>query len=293
VPAMTFIATFEAVVQAGGSPVVVDVRSDDAGLNVDAAAAVIGPQTRFVMPVHLYGQMMDGRAVADLASRRDLVVVEDACQSHGAWRDGIAAGAVGAAGAFSFYPSKNLGAAGDAGALVTDDEALAARIRALREHGETQRYYSRYVGYTARLDAIQALILTHKLPLLSEWNTARAQAAAYYAEALSGVGDLRLPRAVEGATHVWHLYAVRTAEPEQLATYLRERGVSTGRHYPQPPYLAPAFADLGLQEGSFPVAEAIARETLSLPIFPGISERQLEAVTSAVSAFFASGARTE
>jgi dTDP-3-amino-3,4,6-trideoxy-alpha-D-glucose transaminase len=293
VPAMTFIATFEAVVQAGGKPLVVDVRPDDAGLDVEAAASAIGPRTRFAMPVHLYGQMMDVRALGGLASRHDLVVVEDACQAHGASRDGVPAGGAGAAAAFSFYPSKNLGAAGDAGALVTDDEELATRIRALREHGELRRYYSEYVGYTARLDAIQALFLAHKLPLLADWNAARGRAAAYYTEALTGVGDLRLPQVVEGATHVWHLYTIRTGRPEQLAAYLRENGVSTGRHYPQPPHLAPAFAELGLREGSFPVAEAIARETLSLPMFPGISERQLETVTSVVSSFFAGGAGSE
>ena len=293
VPAMTFIATFEAVVQAGGRPVVADVRADDAGLDVEAAEAAIGPRTRFAMPVHLYGQLIDVAALADLASRRDLIVVEDACQAHGASRDGVPAGGVGAAAAFSFYPSKNLGAAGDAGALVTDDRALAERIRALREHGETERYYSRYLGYTARLDAVQALILTHKLPFLAEWNAARAAAAASYTEALSGVGDLQLPQAVDGATHVWHLYTVRTARRAELADFLRERGVSTGRHYPQPPHLSPAFAELGLREGAFPVAEAIARETLSLPIFPGISEQQLETVASAVSAFFAGGVGSE
>src|SRR5439155_7337975 len=148
----------------------------------------------------------------------------------------------------------------------------------LREHGETRRYYSQYLGYTARLDAIQALVVTHKLPFLAEWNAARARAAAYYTEALAGVGDLQLPETVDGAVHVWHVYPVRTAAPEQLAAYLRERGVFTGRHYPQPPHLSPALAALGLREGAFPVAEAIARETLSLPIFTGITEQQLETV---------------
>ena len=286
VPAMTFIATFEAVVQAGGTPVVVDVRGDDACLDADAATAAVGPRTRFLLPVHLYGQVADPGALASVAARHELLIVEDACQAHGAERDGMRAGALGAAAAFSFYPSKNLGAMGDAGALVTDDEDVAAMVRALREHGQTSRYHSDYVGYTSRLDALQALVLTHKLPHLAMWNQARRETAALYNEALDGVGDLQLPTTAPGSTHAWHLYTVRTGDPESLAEYVRGHGVATGRHYPQPPHLASAFADLGLPAGSFPVAEAIARETLSLPLFPGISQAQAETVVSAVCAYF-------
>jgi dTDP-4-amino-4,6-dideoxygalactose transaminase len=287
VPAMTFIATFEAVVQAGGRPVVVDVREDDVCMDAEAAAAAIGDRTRFLLPVHLYGQMADVRALRSLANRYDLALLEDACQAHGAERNGVRAGGAGVAGAFSFYPSKNLGAMGDAGALVLDDEEAAATLRALREHGETKKYHSAHVGYTARLDALQALVLSHKLPLLERWNAERRQAAGFYEEALAGVGDLRLPVTVEGATHVWHVYAVRTADPVALAAFLAERGIASGRHYPEAPHLSRAFEDLGLPPGSFPVAEAVARETLSLPIFHGIAEEQLEAVVEAVSEFFA------
>jgi dTDP-4-amino-4,6-dideoxygalactose transaminase len=289
VPAMTFIATFEAVVQAGGRPVVVDVREDDVCMDAEAVTAAVGHRTRFLLPVHLYGQMADVRALGSLADRYDLALLEDACQAHGAERDGVRAGGAGAAGAFSFYPSKNLGAMGDAGALVLDDDEAAATLRALREHGETTKYHSTYVGYTARLDALQALVLSHKLPLLERWNAERRQAADFYTEALAGVGDLRLPMTVEGATHVWHVYAMRTADPVALAAFLAERGIASGRHYPQAPHLSRAFEDLGLPPGSFPVAEAVARETLSLPIFPGIAEEQLEAVVEAVSEFFRRG----
>ena len=289
VPAMTFIATFEAVIQAGGRPVVVDVREDDVGMDVAAASSAVGDRTRFLLPVHLYGQMADARALIALANRHGLNVLEDACQAHGAERDGIPAGTVGLAAAFSFYPSKNLGAWGDAGALVLDDQRLAARVRALREHGQTQRYHSDYVGYTARLDAMQALVLSHKLPLLGRWNAERQLAARYYSEELAGVGDLQLPVVVAGATHVWHVYAVRTADPSALGDVLAQRGIATGRHYPQPPHLSPAFANLGFRPGSFPVAEAVARETLSLPVFPGIAEEQLEAVVQAVREFFSRG----
>jgi dTDP-4-amino-4,6-dideoxygalactose transaminase len=289
VPAMTFVATFEAVAQAGGRPVVVDVRDDDVGMDVEAAEAACTERTRFVVPVHLYGQMSDVVALGRLARKHDLVTIEDACQAHGAERDGVSAGAAGEAAAFSFYPSKNLGAFGDAGAAVLDDKQAAARLRALREHGEINKYESRYVGYTARLDALQAVVLSHKLPLLEQWNDERRQAAEFYSAALEGVGDLRLPTTVAGARHVWHVYAVRTADPIALATFLSERGVGSARHYPQAPHLSQAFEHLGLRAGAFPVAEAVARETLSLPIFPGITVEQLERVVDAVSAYFSRG----
>jgi dTDP-4-amino-4,6-dideoxygalactose transaminase len=289
VPAMTFIATFEAVVQAGGRPVVVDVRDDDCGIDAAAAAAAVGPRTRFLLPVHLYGQMADVTALRELAQRHGLTLLEDACQAHGAERDGIRAGAAGAGAAFSFYPSKNLGAMGDAGALVLDDEEAVRTTRALREHGQTSRYRSEYVGYTARLDALQALVLLRKLPLLETWNEERRQAAAFYGDALADVGDLKLPGAVSGSVHVWHVFAVRTADPARLAGFLRTRRIGTNHHYPEPPHLSPAFSALGLREGSHPVAEAIARETISLPLFPGITEEQLHAVSDAVREFFAGG----
>jgi dTDP-4-amino-4,6-dideoxygalactose transaminase len=289
VPAMTFIATFEAVVHAGGRVVVADVCEDDVCLDPEAAAAAVGTRTRFLVPVHLYGQMADMRAFGELAASRGLTVLEDACQSHGAERDGIRAGAAGAAAAFSFYASKNLGAMGDAGALVLDDESVAAKARALREHGQTGSYHSEYVGLTSRLDTFQALVLLRKLPLLERWNAERARAAAFYADSLAGIGDLRLPQTAAGATHVWHLYAVRTADPTALGEFLAARGIATKRHYPEPPHLSPAFAHLGHPAGSFPVAEAVARETLSLPLFPGITEEQLHAVVEGVADFFARG----
>ena len=289
VPAMTFVATFEAVVHAGGQVVVVDVAEDDACMDPAAVAAAVSTRTRFLLPVHLYGQMADMRALAALAADHGLAILEDACQAHGAERDGLAAGAAGAAAAFSFYPSKNLGAMGDAGALVLDDEEAAATARALREHGQTRSYHSDYVGLTSRLDTLQALVLARKLPLLPSWNAERARAAAFYNEALQGMGDLRLPASVTGSKHVWHVYQIRTRDPEALGSYLAVRGIGTKRHYPEPPHLSSAFAELGHSAGSFPVAESIARETLSLPLFPGITEDQLEAVVDAVQAFFVGG----
>jgi len=289
VPAQTFVATLEAVTQAGGKPVIAEIGELDYALDATAADAAVTSRTAFLLPVHLYGQMADMHALRALADRRGLAIVEDACQAHGAERDGLRAGAAGLAGAFSFYPAKNLGAMGDAGALATDDEGLAATVRALREHGQRSKYRHDLEGYTARLDTIQAIVLELKLRLLDGWNEERRAAARFLSEALVGVGDLVLPAIAPGSNPVWHLYVVRTAEPESLASFLKEREVATGRHYPEPVHLARAYAGLGYAVGSFPVAERLARDGLSLPIFPGISESQLSAVVDAVRSYFDRG----
>jgi dTDP-4-amino-4,6-dideoxygalactose transaminase len=289
VPAHTFVATLEAVTQAGGTPVLADVTALDYNLDPDAAAAAVTERTRFLLPVHLYGQMADMRALGALAERLGLTVLEDACQAHGAERDGLRAGAAGLAGAFSFYPAKNLGAMGDAGALSTSDAELAESVRALREHGQRAKYVHDVEGYTARLDTMQAIVLELKLRLLDGWNGERRSAARFLGDALDGVGDLVLPAVAPGSEPVWHLYVVRTADPDGLAAFLRERGIATGRHYPVPVHLAPAYAHLGHRAGAFPVAERVAAEGLSLPLFPGITETELTAVADAVRAFFARG----
>lgn len=286
VPAQTFVATFEAVIQAGGVPVVVDIREDDFGLDTDGVSDIIGARTRYLMPVHLYGQMADMHRLTELADQHNLTIISDACQAHGASREGISAAGRVAAAAFSFYPGKNLGALGDAGALTTDDSELAARVRALREHGQTAKYHHEYEGWTSRLDTIQAIALTHKLPLLDQWNGERREAARLYADSLRGIGDLRLPTTVEGSEPVWHLYVVRTSRPVELADYLRARQIGTGRHYPEPPHLSPAYASLGYKRGSLPIAESLADECLSLPIFPGITRQQIELVSGAIGEFF-------
>jgi dTDP-4-amino-4,6-dideoxygalactose transaminase len=289
VPAHTFVATFEAVTQAGAKPIVVDISNGDYGLDPDAAAASFGDRTRALLPVHLYGQMADMTALVRLASERGAAVIEDACQAHGATRDGHRSGAAGRAGCFSFYPGKNLGAFGDAGALVTDDAELAAGVRALREHGQREKYRHEVAGWTSRLDTIQALVLLRKLPLLDAANEERRAAAAIYSAALDGVGDLVLPPVAPGSNPVWHLYVVRSDRRDALAAFLSERRIGVGYHYPEPPHLSAAYASLGYKRGAFPVAEALADECLSLPIFPGISESQLGAVVSGVEAFFRHG----
>jgi dTDP-4-amino-4,6-dideoxygalactose transaminase len=287
VPANTFVATLEGVTQAGGVPVLVDVNKGDYNVDPAAVEAALTDRTRFLMPVHLYGQMADMRALRAIAERAGVAIIEDACQAHGAERDGLRAGASGFAAAFSFYPAKNLGAMGDAGALVTTDPELAAIARALREHGQTRKYHHEREGFTARLDTIQAIVLLHKLPLLDRWTEERRAAAAAYSEALDGIGDLVLPAVAGGSEPVWHLYVVCTREPQRLAEFLDDRGVKTGRHYPEPAHLSPAYAGLGYAQGSFPVTEELAAGLLSLPIFPGISETQIAAVVDAVTEYFA------
>jgi dTDP-4-amino-4,6-dideoxygalactose transaminase len=287
VPANTFIATVEAVTQAGGRPVLADVSDHDYNLDPAAVEAAVTPRTRFLLPVHLYGQLADMDALRPLADRHGLKILEDACQAHGAERDGVRAGTGGFAAAFSFYPGKNLGAMGDAGALVTDDADLAARVRMLREHGQSRKYEHDVPGYTARLDTLQALVLLRKLPLLAGWNDERRAAARLYADVLEGVGDLVLPASARGSDPVWHLFVVRTADPAALAASLGERGISTGRHYPTSIHLTGAYAHLGYGPGDFPIAEGLAREVVSLPVFPGITEAQIDAVAAAARAHFA------
>jgi dTDP-4-amino-4,6-dideoxygalactose transaminase len=289
VPAHTFMATWEAVTQAGAVPVPVDVTEVDYGLDPAAAAAAIGKRTRAIVPVHLYGQLADVRALRQLADGAAIALVEDACQAHGARRAGVGAGTLGDAAAFSFYPGKNLGALGDAGAVVTSDAEIDRRVRVLREHGQQRKHEHVREGWTARLDTIQAAALLRKLPSLDRWNEERRAAAGLYAEALEGLGDLVLPPIAADSEPVWHVYAIRTAEPEALAAALRESGVATGRHYPRPPHLLPAYARLGLRRGAFPVAESVCDEVLSLPLFPGITASQQHYVVEAIDAYFARG----
>ncbi len=285
VPAMTFIATFEAVSQVGAIPVPVDISESDYCLDPRGLEAAFGPRTRGVMPVDLYGRVADIPAIRAFTDAKDLVLVEDACQAHGAARAGLRAGAGATAAAFSFYPGKNLGAMGDAGAMVTDNAALAESVRALREHGQRRKYEHDAIGWTSRLDTIQAAVLLRKLPHLDGWNEQRRQAADRYAEALAGVGDLVLPDISERG-QVWHLFVVLTADPAGLAAHLGERRIGTGRHYPEPPHLSAAYSKLGWTEGSFPVAERVARQAVSLPIFPGITEAAVEQVAEGVRSWF-------
>jgi len=289
VPAMTFPATFEAVVQAGGVPVPADISEADYCLDPAAFEAAIAPRTRFVIPVHLYGQLADMNRIAAVAQKHGVTIVEDACQAPGAEREGLHAGASGDATAFSFYPAKNLGAMGDAGALVCADDELAATVCALREHGETSKYHHDLIGYTARLDTVQALFLLHKLPFLDRWNEERRRTASFYFDALGGLGDMQLPPVPPDSSPVWHLYVARTGRVDELRAFLADYGIGTGRHYPAPPHLAPAYAHLGHGLGSHPVAENLARQAVSLPMYPGITEDRLDTVVTRTREFYARG----
>ena len=282
VPANTFFATWEAISQAGGVPVPVDVTESDWNIDVDAAADAVTGRTAFVLPVHLYGQLADMRAVRRLADRFSLGIVEDACQAHGAARDGVSPGELSLGAAFSFYPGKNLGAMGDAGAVVTNDRDLPARLRSLREHGQAEKYVHDAIGWTSRLDTLQAIVLLHKLPLLDGWNDDRRRIATVYLDGLNEAA-LELPPAHPDAHHVWHLFVVQVDDPPALAAHLRQRGIATGRHYPQPPHLSRAYAKLGHAQGAFPVTERLARRCLSLPIYAGMPDERIDAVVAAVN----------
>jgi dTDP-4-amino-4,6-dideoxygalactose transaminase len=230
--------------------------------------------------------MADMVGLRELASNRDLWIVEDACQAHGAERDGLRAGSCSRAAAFSFYPGKNLGAFGDAGALTTSDGSLADTVRSLREHGQRRKYEHQLIGYTSRLDTIQAIVLQAKLARLETWNDERRAVAHAYGELLEGIDGLVLPVIASCSQPVWHLYVVRTDRRDELATHLRARGVGTGMHYPEPVHLSGAYSGLGYSAGAFPVSERAANAVLSLPIFPGMTYDQVLTVADGVRSFF-------
>jgi len=280
--ANTFIATALAVNRVGATPVLVDCNESDFNLNPDAVEKAITPRTRAVIPVHLYGQLAPIDAILDVARRHDLFLLEDAAQAHGAGKPGRRAGSFGDAGTYSFYPAKNLGAFGDGGLVVTDDEGLAAQIRMLRNYGQRKKYEHAVVGTNSRLDTLQAAVLRVKLPALDRRNEARRAAADGYRRRLSGL-PLVLPRAPEEpGRHVYHLYVVRVAGRDEVQRRLAAAGIQTGIHYPRPIHLQEAYRHLGVGPGTFPVAERLSREVLSLPMFPSLTEEQIDRVGSAL-----------
>ena len=280
-PANTFIATAEAVSRSGATPVLVDCADDDAYLiDADAVAAAVTSRTRAIVPVHLYGQAAPVERLMPLAEEAGAWVVEDAAQSQGARRNGMGAGTLGHAAATSFYPGKNLGAYGDAGAVLTGSEDLARRMRIIADHGSPRKYEHDVLGFNSRLDTLQAVVLSAKLQRLAGWNAARRAAAARYDALLSGCGEIILPRTLAGNEHVWHLYVVRVPERDRVLKELHAAGIGAGIHYPVPVHLTAAFAGLGYGQGSFPVAERQAGELLSLPLFAEITGAQQERVVS-------------
>jgi dTDP-3-amino-3,4,6-trideoxy-alpha-D-glucose transaminase len=288
VPTNSFIATAEAVSAAGATPVLVDVDEKTALLTAEIVERAITPRTRCVIPVHLYGRTVEMDPLLELCRSRGIAVVEDACQAHGAVYHGRPAGSIGDAGCFSFYPTKNLGAWGDGGAVVTSDPDLAAKVRLLRSHGEGSRHHHEMPARTDRLDALQAAILRVKLARLDESNERRRHAGATLCEALAGSQVVPPPPPAANGDHVFHLFVVRSTARDALREHLDTYGISNAIHYPTPIHLQPAYADLGIGSGSLPVAEQLALESCSLPIFPTIGESEIERVAAAAASFGAS-----
>lgn len=282
----TFFATVEAILYSGARPILVDVDERTFNMDIGLIADRITSRTRAIMPVHLYGRTMDMKPLLEIARAKNVTVIEDACQAHGAMLDtGRRAGTAGKISCFSFYCSKNLGAYGEAGSIVTDDDALAESLRQLREHGQITRYFHPVIGYNARLDEIQAAVLRIKLRRLEAWNDRRRAIARLYSKLLANTGVIT-PEDV-GDRHVWHLYVIRVGDGRRdaLKGYLAERGIGADIHYPVPIHLQEAAQFLGYRRGELPVTEKLADEVLSLPIYAEMRDEQVEQVADAVRAF--------
>lgn len=275
---MTFVATAEAISYCGAKPVFVDIEEDTYTLNPALLERAITSKTKAIIPVHLFGQMADMDPILEIANRHKIPVVEDACQAHGAVYKGRKAGSLGIAGCFSFYPGKNLGALGEAGGIVTKNEALRNSVIKLRDHGQERKYHHSMIGWNGRMDGIQGAVLSVKLQRLTAANNARRSIAALYDERLKGLTQVLRPKEAEGRCAVYHVYAVRTQERDRVLKRLTERGIGCGVHYPVPVHLQPAYAFLGHRVGDFPISEACAREFLSLPMFPELTSIQVDTV---------------
>jgi len=279
-PTNTFIATALAVTRAGATPVLVDCDPVYYLLDPKVVEARIGPRTRAILPVHLFGQLAPMEAISELAEKRNLLVVEDAAQSQGASRNGKQPAHWGVGAATSFYPGKNLGAFGDAGAVCTNSESLAKKVRALRNYGSEVKYHHPEVGFNSRLDTLQAVVLKAKLAHLARWNAQRREVAQRYSELLGGRDDVVLPEILPGNEHIWHIYAVRVPRRDAVLKALNAAGIGAGVHYPVPVHLQGAFKELGHKRGDFPVAEKAAAEMISLPMFPELTATQQEQVAA-------------
>lgn len=298
----TFIATTEAISQSGAKPVFVDI--DERTYNMDPnhledylnkrlspQTSNLKPRLRAVLPVYLYGQPADMDSILEIADRYGLIVIEDACQAHGALyysqkdQKWMKAGSMGLAAAFSFYPGKNLGACGEGGAVTTNDEGIANKIRMLRDHGQARKYYHEFEGYNGRLDAIQAAILRVKLRHLPNWNEKRRQNASQYNQLFKEVDNIIIPYEPPWTKAVYHLYIIRHQKRDRLQKYLSENGINTGLHYPIPLHLQNAYKNFNLGNGNYPITEKISNEILSLPMFPGLTTEQIEYVADRVKEF--------
>jgi dTDP-4-amino-4,6-dideoxygalactose transaminase len=284
--ANTCVPTISAIAASGATPVLVDAHPETLTLDPERLSSALTAKTRAIVPVHLYGHPCDMDPIMNFAATHDLAVVEDCAQAHGARYKGRTCGTLGHLAAFSFYPSKNLGAYGDAGAVTTNDPALDAALRKLRNYGEETRYHHVAPGFNSRLDELQAAILRVKLPYVEMWNGRRQALAARYAEGLAGL-PIELPPQAEWAQSNHHLYPIRTSARDALQGLLRKRGVTTLMHYPVPVHLQPAYASLGYKSGDFPVAEASCATVLSLPLYPELDQEAQDEVVQGIHSFFA------
>ena len=281
----TFIATAEAISSCGALPVFIDVEEETDTMDPRLIEDAITERTRAIIPVHLYGQPADLDPILEIARSRGLLVIEDACQAHGALYKGKPAGSLGDAGCFSFYPGKNMGAMGEAGAVVTNNKDLDHAVRVMRDHGQRTKYYHNVIGWNDRMDAIQAAVLSIKLRHINSWNQARRDKAALYTALLAGTSNLTLPKEAPYARHVYHIFAVGVPDRDECVRFMQSRGVGCGIHYPIPIHLQDAYRFLGLGQGSFPVAERRALEIMSLPVFPELSEEHIIYVAETLKGF--------
>ena len=285
VPSNTYIATVLAVSYVGATPVLVEPNKETYNIDPNRIEAAITSKTKAIIPVHLYGQACEMTAIMALAEKYQLIVIEDNAQSQGASFDGKLTGSWGDLNATSFYPGKNLGALGDAGAVTTNSDDLAQKVRVLRNYGSKKKYYNEFIGHNMRMDELQAALLSVKLLKLNEWTSQRQQIAAWYHDALKDFEGIILPSVSVGATHVFHLYVIRTNKRDELQKHLYDKGIGTLIHYPIPPHLQEAYKDLGHKKGDFPIAEEIADKALSLPLWPGITHEEIVLVSNTISAF--------
>ncbi|GEO03226.1 aminotransferase [Adhaeribacter aerolatus] len=286
VPSNTFIATVLAISYVGATPVFVEPRITTYNLDPNKIEQAITSKTRAIMPVHLYGQACEMEQIMHIAEKYNLFVVEDNAQAQGACYKGKLTGSWGNVNGTSFYPGKNLGAYGDAGAITTNDAEIAKKAAILRNYGSGRKYHNDVIGYNMRLDECQAGFLNVKLKFLPKWTKQRQEIASWYNEALKNIGDLILPIIAEEASHVYHLYVIRTEKRNELQQYLNERGIGTLIHYPVPPHLQEAYINLAFKKGDFPIAEEIANTCLSLPIWPGLKKNDIDRIAAIIKLFY-------
>ncbi len=287
--ANTFVATVLGINYTGARPVLVDIDSDNYNLDVSFIENVITKRTKAIIPVHLFGQPADMDPIMEIAREHNLKVIEDACQAHGAKYKGKKVGSIGDVGCFSFYPGKNLGAYGDGGMVVTNDEKIAEKIRTLRNYGSRKKYYHEFKGFNSRLDTLQAAILRVKLKYLDEWNRKRIRNALLYSSLLKDIKEVITPQFREDldSSHVFHLYVVRVEKRDQLLDFLDKKGIRCGIHYPVPLHFQEAYKDLGYKQGDFPIAEKLSKEILSLPMYPELTEEEIIYVVESAKKFYA------